>query len=140
MKNNLQNNKALEKKIDWQSIKKELREKLGNDIFESWIKKIELVEEFHNYILFSVSTRFIRDWIVSRYLDQILHTIKEYKKDLVRIEFTIKSSRETEISETNTSSQNAFETFFDASNANLLLPPVMKFSKFLFGSILLYCK
>ena len=66
MKNNLQNNKAIEKKIDWQSIKKELREKLGNDIFESWIKKIELVEEFHNYILFSVSTRFIRDWIVSR--------------------------------------------------------------------------
>ena len=51
MKNNLQNNKALEKKIDWQTIKKELREKLGNDIFDSWIKKIELVEEFHNYIL-----------------------------------------------------------------------------------------
>ncbi len=110
MKNNLQNNKALEKKIDWQSIKKELREKLGKDIFDSWIKKIELVEEFHNYILFSVSTRFIRDWIVSRYLDQILQTIKEYKKDLVRIEFTIKNSKETEISETNTASQNSFET------------------------------
>ncbi len=110
MKNNLQDNKALEKKIDWQSIKKELREKLGNDIFESWIKKIELVDEFHNYILFSVSTRFIRDWIVSRYLDQILQTIKQYKKDLVRIEFTIKNNKETEISETNTSPQNSFET------------------------------
>ncbi len=114
MKNNLQNNKALEKKIDWHSIKKELCEKLGNDIFESWIKKIELVEEFHNYILFSVSTRFIRDWIVSRYLDQILQTIKEYKKDLVRIEFTIKNNKETEISETNTSSKN-----FDANNDNV---------------------
>ena len=110
MKNNLQNNKALEKKIDWQNIKKELREKLGNDIFESWIKKIELVEEFHNYILFSVSTRFIRDWIVSRYLDQILQTIKEYKKDLIRIEFTIKNNNETETSETNISSQNSIET------------------------------
>ena len=31
-----------------------MREKFGNDIYESWIKKIELVEEFHNYILFSV--------------------------------------------------------------------------------------
>ena len=110
MKNNLQNNKALEKKIDWQRIKKDLRDKLGNDIFESWIKKIELVEEFHNYILFSVSTRFIRDWIVSRYLDQILQTIKEYKKDLVRIEFTIQNNQETEISQTNTSSKNSFET------------------------------
>ncbi len=110
MKNNLQNNKALEKKIDWHNIKKELREKFGNDIFESWIKKIELVEEFHNYILFSVSTRFIRDWIVSRYLDQILQTIKEYKKDLVRIEFSIKNNKENEIGETNLSSQNSIET------------------------------
>ena len=110
MKNNLQNNKALDKKIDWENIKKQMREKFGNDIYESWIKKIELVEEFHNYILFSVSTRFIRDWIVSRYLDQILQTIKEYKKDLARIEFIIKNNNETEISETNTLSQNSFKT------------------------------
>ncbi len=73
-----------------------MREKFGNDIYESWIKKIELVDEFHNYILFSVSTRFIRDWIVSRYLDQILQIIKEYKKDLVRIEFIIKNNNDNE--------------------------------------------
>ncbi len=110
MKNNLQNKKSLEKKIDWKNIKNEMREKFGNEIFESWIKKIELVEEFHNYILFSVSTRFIRDWIVSRYLDQILQTIKEYKKDLVRIEFTIKNNKDNEIKESNVSSQNSIET------------------------------
>jgi chromosomal replication initiator protein len=110
MKNNLQNNKALDKKIDWENIKKQMREKFGNDIYESWIKKIELVEEFHNYILFSVSTRFIRDWIVSRYLDQILQTIKEYKKDLVRIEFKIKNNKETEIGETYISSKKSIET------------------------------
>ena len=110
MKNNLQNKKSLEKKIDWKNIKNEMREKFGNEIFESWIKKIELVEEFHNYILFSVSTRFIRDWIVSRYLDQILGIIKEYKKDLVRIEFTIKDNKDNEIKESNVSSQNSIET------------------------------
>ncbi len=110
MKNNLQNNKAFEKKIDWQNIKKELREKLGNDIFESWIKKIELVEEFHNYILFSVSTRFIRDWIVSRYLDQILQTIKVYKKDLVRIEFIIKNNKVEDNIHRDVISQNSSES------------------------------
>ena len=115
MKNNLQNNKPLEKKIDWQNIKKELRGKLGSDIFESWIKKIELVDEFHNYILFSVSTRFIRDWIVSRYLDQILQTIKEYKKDLVRIEFIIKNSKDLDDSKTNVSTENHIE----ANNDNV---------------------
>ncbi len=127
MKNNVQNNKALEKKIDWQGIKKDLREKLGNDIFESWINKIELVEEFHNYILFSVSTRFIRDWIVSRYLDQILQTIKEYKKDLVRIEFIINNSKETEISETNTSSQNSFKT--DNDNVSFIKDSYLQYNR-----------
>ena len=103
MKNNLQDKKSLEKKIDWQNIKKEMRVKFGNDIYESWIKKIELVDEFHGYILFSVSTRFIRDWIVSRYLDQILQIIKEYKKDLLRIEFIIKNNTDVKIQETNIS-------------------------------------
>ena len=101
MKNNLQDNKALEKKIDWENIKKEMRSRFGNDIFESWINKIELVDEYHNYILFSVSTRFIRDWIVSRYLDQILQIIKEYKKNLIRIEFIIKNSNDDKTTDTN---------------------------------------
>ena len=36
-----------------------------------------------------IRDRFIRDWITSRYLDQILKIIKTYKKDIVRIEFRI---------------------------------------------------
>jgi chromosomal replication initiator protein len=77
------------KKLDWSKIQLDMKEKLGNDIYESWLKKIDFTEEFNNYILISVSTRFIRDWIVSRYLDQILQIIKTHKKDINRIEFTI---------------------------------------------------
>ena len=70
-------NKNFEKtSLDWLLIQSELRSKLGKEVYESWIKKINLFEEFNNYILFSVPTRFIRDWITSRYLDQILQTIK----------------------------------------------------------------
>ena len=92
MKNNLQNSNAIdEKKIDWKLVQSTMKTKLGQDIFESWLKKIELIDEFDNYILISVSTRFIRDWITSRYLDQILQIIKEYKKKITRIEFVIES-------------------------------------------------
>ena len=66
-----------------------MKNKLGNDIYESWLKKIDFVEELKNYVLLSVSTRFIRDWITSRYLDQILQIIKIYKKDINRIELKI---------------------------------------------------
>ena len=90
MKNNLQNsNASVEKKIDWKTVQATMKERLGQDIFESWLKKIELVEEYNNYVLLSVTTRFIRDWITSRYLDQILQIIKEYKKNIIRIEFVI---------------------------------------------------
>ncbi len=76
-------------KLDWILIQTEMKSKLGLDIYESWLKKINFVEEFNNYILLSVPTRFIRDWITSRYLDQILQTVRHYKKDIVRIEFKI---------------------------------------------------
>jgi chromosomal replication initiator protein len=75
--------------LDWVLIQKDMKNKLGSDIYESWLRKIDFVEEMNNYILLSVSTRFIRDWITSRYLDQILQVVKLYKKDLTRIEFKI---------------------------------------------------
>ena len=76
-------------KLDWNLIQAEMKTKLGLDIYESWLKKISFVEEFNNYLLLSVPTRFIRDWITSRYLDQILQSVRNYKKELIRIEFKI---------------------------------------------------
>ncbi len=75
--------------LNWSLIQLDLKKKLGPDIYESWLKKISFVEEFNNYILLSVPTRFIRDWITSRYLDQIIKVIKNYKKSIMRIEFKI---------------------------------------------------
>ena len=90
MKNNLQNNSTIEeKKLDWNIVQNVMKDKFGSDIFDSWLKKIELIDEYKNYVLISVSTRFIRDWITSRYLDQILQIVKSFKKDIVRIEFLV---------------------------------------------------
>ena len=77
------------KKLDWKKIQLDMKEKLGNDIYESWLKKIDFIDEFNNYILISVPTRFIRDWITSRYLDQILQIVKTHRKEISRIEFMI---------------------------------------------------
>ena len=109
MSNNLQNsNSVIKKKIDWQTIQFAMREKFAQDIFESWLKKIQLIDEFKNYILISVSTRFIRDWITSRYLDQILQIVKKYNKDIIRIEFIIEDNNKAILnnSESNTNDRN----------------------------------
>ena len=94
MKNNLQNNTSIEdKKLDWKIVQNVMKDKFGSDIFDSWLKKIELIDEYKNYVLISVSTRFIRDWITSRYLDQILQIVKSFKKDLIRIEFLVEDKK-----------------------------------------------
>jgi len=96
---NLKNNPL--ESFDWAVVQKDMKIKLGSDIYESWLRKINFVEEMNNYILLSVSTRFIRDWITSRYLDQILQVVKVYKKDLTRIEFKIIQNNPEENPENN---------------------------------------
>ena len=92
MKNNLTNIKSDNiNKIDWKLLQNEMKNKFGSEIYDSWLKKIDLVDEFKSYVLLSVSTRFIRDWITSRYLDQILQIIKLFKKiTTLEIIFSIK--------------------------------------------------
>ena len=89
------------KKLSWDKIQLDMKERLGNDIYEAWLKKIDFIEEFNNYILISVSTRFIRDWITSRYLDQILQIIKNHKKEINRIEFSINDQKKDIIDDEN---------------------------------------
>ena len=91
MNNNLSKNtvKNSQEKIHWEAVQTRMKGNFGNDIFESWLRKINFVEEFKNYVLLSVSTRFIRDWITSRYLDEILRIIKEFNKNINRIELKI---------------------------------------------------
>ena len=87
------------KKIDCEIVQSEMRDKFGSDIYESWLRKIDFIDEFKNYILISVSTRFIRDWITSRYLDQILQIIKLHRKEINRIEFSINEKKQDKTDE-----------------------------------------
>tara|TARA_Y100001970_G_scaffold239860_1_gene302161 strand:+ start:1570 stop:2997 length:1428 start_codon:yes stop_codon:yes gene_type:complete len=103
---NKNSTKISEKKIDWNLIQGEMKEKFGKDIYESWLKKIDFVDEFTNYILISVSTRFIRDWITSRYLDQILQIVKSFNKEISRIEFSINEIKEVNIENNNLETKN----------------------------------
>ncbi len=127
-------------KFDWKIIQVNMKNKFGNDIYESWLKKIDFVEELINYILLSVSTRFIRDWITSRYLDQILQIIKLYKKDISRIELKINEKRNDNIDETSQKNINVLkfnenvsfikDTYLQYNR----IDPNKKFENFIIGS------
>ena len=124
--------------LDWPLIQSELKSKLGSDVYESWIRKINLTEEFNNYILLSVPTRFIRDWITSRYLDQILQTIKKHKKEIIRIEFKISDNNEKNIQKfTHFSQKEIIKNVSFLQDSYLQynrIDPNKRFENFLLGS------
>ena len=139
--NNSKINNNLEiksEKIKWTEIQSEMKNKLGVEIYESWLKKIIFVEEFSNYLLLSVPTRFIRDWITSRYLDQILTAVKNHRKEIVRIEFKI----DEKINEKNDNNSN-FKSLEKKENVSFIkdsylqynrIDPNKRFDNFITGS------
>ena len=140
-KNLIKNNKEFyERKLDWETVQSEMKSKFGSDIYDSWLKKIEFIDEFNNYILISVTTRFIRDWITSRYIDQILQIIRTYNKNISRIEFSINHKKES-ISEN--ISENKFENKINTENVSFIkdtylqynrIDPNKNFENFIVGS------
>jgi len=140
--NNSYTNKNLKtfnpNKIDWTLIQADMKNKLGLDIYESWLKKINFVEEFNNYLLLSVPTRFIRDWITSRYLDQILQSVKNHKKGIIRIEFKISeqaNSKNQEKEQINQKENQENISFIKDSHLQYnRIDPNKKFENFITGS------
>ena len=138
MKNNLTNIKSDNiNKIDWKLLQNEMKNKFGSEIYDSWLKKIDLIDEFNNYVLLSVSTRFIRDWITSRYLDQILQIIKLHKKDISRIEFVIKENikfeNNNEIKDYNSSDNEKVSFIKDSYLQYNRIDPNKNFENFITG-------
>ena len=46
--NNLSNIKS--ENFNWELVQADMKNKLGADIFESWLRKITFVDEFNNYL------------------------------------------------------------------------------------------
>ena len=80
--------------LNWNEILVKFKITFGNDIYESWIRNIDLKKEFNHYVVLSAPTRFVRDWIVSRYADKVLDIIKTFKQSIQRIEFLIEEQDE----------------------------------------------
>ena len=118
MKNSLNQNfnQNNQKTLNWEQIQEDFKIKFGKEVFESWLKKMDLIETNTNFLLISVPTRFIRDWITSRYLDTVIEVIKSHNKNINRIEFKINTlSNEIDKSEQSLDKEESNVTFIKDS-------------------------
>ena len=73
---NRQSNEPFSLKEQWNNVLKKLNNEYGNEIFNSWIKNIKIQNQEDEVLIFTVPTRFIKDWITSHYLDKIIFFFK----------------------------------------------------------------
>ncbi|HMO27738.1 chromosomal replication initiator protein DnaA [Enterovirga sp.] len=60
----------------WARVKRRLRAEVGEDVFTSWLARLELAGLDEGHASLSVPTRFLKSWIEAHYLDRILSTFQ----------------------------------------------------------------
>ena len=80
--------------LKWDLVQENLKNSLGTQIYESWLKNIRLIKEYNHFVILGVQTRFFRDWITSRYADKILDEIRKHKLSINRLEFKVQETRD----------------------------------------------
>ncbi|GAB4537971.1 MAG: chromosomal replication initiator protein DnaA [Roseibium sp.] len=87
----------------WDRVKKELRNELGDDVFSNWFGRVNHEETTGDAVRLSVPTRFLKNWIQSNYEKQLVGLWKREKVDIERIELTVRGAlRPRQISTGNT--------------------------------------
>ncbi|WP_375461400.1 chromosomal replication initiator protein DnaA, partial [uncultured Enterovirga sp.] len=77
----------------WIRVKRRLRAELGEDVFSSWLARLELdgIRDDGNAIL-SVPTRFLKSWIEAHYLDRVLSTFKSEQPTVAGVSVVVRGA------------------------------------------------
>ncbi|WP_228259353.1 chromosomal replication initiator protein DnaA [Siculibacillus lacustris] len=77
---------------EWDRIKLRLRVELGEDAFTSWFTRVEFESRDGSCVFLSVPTRFLKNWLHSRYRDRLLVLFREAFGPIDQIEFAVRSA------------------------------------------------
>ena len=78
-------------KTNWYSVLKKLNQEYGNEIYNSWIKNLKLKNLEGETLIFSVPSKFIRDWITAHYVDKIIFFLEEENHSIRRVKIIVEA-------------------------------------------------
>ena len=76
----------------WQKVKERLHAEVGEDVFQSWFKSMELDGLDTTMARLSVPTRFLKSWIQTHYLERVLACWQQEVSDVQKVEITVRSA------------------------------------------------
>ncbi|MEX2167591.1 MAG: chromosomal replication initiator protein DnaA [Methyloceanibacter sp.] len=74
----------------WARVKSRLRGELGEDVFASWFRGVELERVDGEVAHLTVATRFLRNWLRSHYYDFVLRLARAEWPEVERVEFKVR--------------------------------------------------
>ena len=74
----------------WSHLKKDLKKIVGISAYNNWLKQLTFLSIENKTISFSVPTKFLRDWIVNNYADEIKNQCKKHNEKIDTIKFVVK--------------------------------------------------
>jgi chromosomal replication initiator protein len=74
----------------WARVKSRLRAELGEDVFASWFRGVEVDQVDGEVVHLTVATRFLRNWLRSHYYDFVLRLSRAEWPDVERVEFRVR--------------------------------------------------
>jgi chromosomal replication initiator protein len=73
----------------WQGVLNQLRERLGNQNFETWIRPIRVKESSNDEISLEVPNKFFRDWLVEHFLGSIHESLSQLAHRSMKISISV---------------------------------------------------
>ena len=74
----------------WARVKNRLRAELGEDVFASWFRGVEVEQVDGEVVHLTVATRFLRNWLRSHYYDFVLRLSRGEWPTVERVEFKVR--------------------------------------------------
>jgi chromosomal replication initiator protein len=78
-------------KVAWERVRRRLRGELGEDVFSSWLARLELERVDGDSVHLSVPTRFLKSWIEAHFADRILRTFSAETAEIRRVAITLRA-------------------------------------------------
>ena len=116
----------------WNQTLIEVKERIGKQNYETWIKPIRFASRDKGEINLEVSNKFFRDWLTEHYLTQIEDVLSSLAKDRVKVVFEINEKLESRSSIERSIKKEEKERERPSRNTNLI--PKYTFDNFVIGA------
>jgi chromosomal replication initiator protein len=124
----------------WQRIQQQLRARYGEATYRSWFAKMHLQPSEGFQVNFAVPTRFIREWIITNYLDTMKRLWQQENETIVSIQLVVDADFCTEMSAQATPMlepevlQHSGQSEPVSSSLSMTLDPRFTFDSFVVGN------